>query len=939
MKLSLAIKITLKDYFPKYRSIPYETFVCMINHNNSFISQIKFSNLSENNFIQHNVETINSNIIYNFHILDFYKRSLIGICHLCINFDKIKNLNINDTLTQEGISKLLIDSNTKRKFFDNITNMGDIFLTISTEIKILNKVLYDPNKGKNRLFSFNKENINRSNYNNINNLKCNELNLSRKSSKKKRVVKTLKNNYDSLNILDTICGKSESNTNTNIFEEKDFNTFYQCTCDKKNKSKNKTKVNLKNIIKYNNTNFSNSYAELMSPKSNYTNYSKRKDKDKKKNRISLNKRRVSILNLLEQKSDKSKLKQNFETNINDENSRINNGNLYDFGKTENCNFKKKDYSNCNTFNQIINEQKENINKQNFGETDFFKKKNKNKILINICGKNEISTERKLNSRKNLRFKGCYNINTEIIRNNFFKNDQIITLNNNNINNIFLQTEDIISTTQKLADNKKYFNKDLFKDLNIKNINKYQNTKLIEHIKRPFSPKLSFKSKFDEGIMLTETNDRGYLRKKERINKVIMSPNGNIIKDININYNNEKNQEKTYEDLRKKYLSLFDCYTLLMKKIRNNFSNNKELLKKLEVIKENYNNLNKCKTRITYLKNINEAKKIVNHTNTHYEEEKINSKMISIKLKENSIYKLIFGDMDQNTNTIKKINLFMSQKKDTLLNLIKNVIKYYGNISQIFNEENDKKIKLIELLNKYNIEEKNIINLNYINYMNKTKKLNDKIITEVDEDKENEDEFDDNIKNNNNLILDDDDLLLNNNNYSNISDEQNNIKEITISIPKLKKSNQNQVDDTNTENDLNYDENLNNLINKILIEQFPENYNTEYKFVNLEQNKYKFKDKIFFAYIKDNDVLLKEDNYEDNKYRLNEFYNKFCVENKNESQSNFIYTKKIRQKYIKIKSYDGKEISTDKKIRNENNTTMDTDFIQQSMISKGNEIVE
>ena len=61
----------------------------------------------------------------------------------------------------------------------------------------------------------------------------------------------------------------------------------------------------------------------------------------------------------------------------------------------------------------------------------------------------------------------------------------------------------------------------------------------------------------------------------------------------------------------------------MKKIRNNFSNNKELLKKLEVIKENYNNLNKCKTRITYLKNINEAKKIINHTNTHYEEEKIN----------------------------------------------------------------------------------------------------------------------------------------------------------------------------------------------------------------------------------------------------------------------------------------------------------------------------
>ena len=70
-------------------------------------------------------------------------------------------------------------------------------------------------------------------------------------------------------------------------------------------------------------------------------------------------------------------------------------------------------------------------------------------------------------------------------------------------------------------------------------------------------------------------------------------------------------------------------------------------------------------------------------------------------------------------------------------------------------------------------------------MNKTKKLNDKINTEIDEDKENEDEFEENIKKSNNLILDDDDLLLNNNNYSNISHEQNNIKEITISFPKLK----------------------------------------------------------------------------------------------------------------------------------------------------------
>ena len=106
--------------------------------------------ISENNYINHKIDNFNSNVIYNFLILDVFKKSLIGVCHLNINFDKLKNLNINDTLTQEGHYKLIIDSNTKRKFFNNITNMGDIYLIIATEIKILNRKLYILNKFKNR---------------------------------------------------------------------------------------------------------------------------------------------------------------------------------------------------------------------------------------------------------------------------------------------------------------------------------------------------------------------------------------------------------------------------------------------------------------------------------------------------------------------------------------------------------------------------------------------------------------------------------------------------------------------------------------------------------------------------------------------------------------------------------------------------------------------
>ena len=222
MKLTLSVKITLRDYFPKNKSIPYENFICLIKHNNNFISQIRFPIYSENNFINHKVESINSNIIYNFHIFDSYKKSLIGISHLCINFDKVKNLNINDTLTQEGNHKLIIDSQTKRKFFDTVTNMGDIYLIISTEIKILNKTLYEPNKSKNRFLVINNENINISNINNT----CANLNITPKSLKKKQIIKSLKNNnYESLNIFDTFYGRSELNNYTTYSEENDLNTF------------------------------------------------------------------------------------------------------------------------------------------------------------------------------------------------------------------------------------------------------------------------------------------------------------------------------------------------------------------------------------------------------------------------------------------------------------------------------------------------------------------------------------------------------------------------------------------------------------------------------------------------------------------------------------------------------------------------------------------
>ena len=141
MKIKLSVTITIKDYFPKDPHIPYKNFICLFNSNN-FNSNIKLSDLSNKNSIKHKVEYIDSNIIYDLHVLDSIKNSLIGIYPLFINYDQIKNLNINDILTHEERAKLLIDLKTKRKIFGKVTNIGDIYLILSTEIKILDKKIY-----------------------------------------------------------------------------------------------------------------------------------------------------------------------------------------------------------------------------------------------------------------------------------------------------------------------------------------------------------------------------------------------------------------------------------------------------------------------------------------------------------------------------------------------------------------------------------------------------------------------------------------------------------------------------------------------------------------------------------------------------------------------------------------------------------------------------
>jgi hypothetical protein len=946
-------------------------------------------------------------------IIDSNKNSLIGIGQLFIYFDKIKNLNINDTLTQEEKVKLIIDSKTKRKIFDNVYNNGEIYLYLLTEIKIIDKNIIEFENKKIFKNAEEKE-LNR----NKNNLECS--NSTPRNYKKKGKIKSTKkereaikrvdtfSNYNEINIADYLADDSIKNSTPNslLQKNKSLQKIQKHSINKINAKKNKNNKDLRHrAIK--------SCIEIPSIRHNKTNYNpklKKEEKENQKNiipkpngKMKFQKKKVTILNLIEEKLNPILYKSKEESivELNELSKDFKNTSSINFSKSQinkvNANLKKYSSRTLNK-NKFINSKEKiqyNINKKisnDNEETHYFQKKNKNnqmKNKINIDGnlndknkdnksisslkserEKEIKTHRILSSKLFLNNTGRLNTDMNKLK---LKNN-----NNFNLNNAILQTEIANRKLSEQKNNSKiYKNKHILTEIDLEQliiergayIKGNFNNLMKEKNRGTFSPKLSLKFKFKEKTVLnTNRNnvenkfDKLTYRYKEINNKKLLTPKGNQKKLISF-LNNISNEDNSYiekEEIKKKYVNLIDFYSLLSKKLKKTNKNNIDIAINFETIKEKYNYLQKQKNKLIQKIKTNESKQIINKSVYHNEHKQIANKMINVKLKENSIYQNIFGPQFNEEETQNKIQILIMQKKEMILNMIKNIVKFYGNISQIYNNDRDKREKLKSILNKYGIKEKVKIDLNYITHIHKENNFEDKIITEVDEDKENEEDDEEkkdinenkfsrntnirnikqiNIQNINNIFNDN----IEQENEKIINNKENKIEEIQIFAFKTNTNidNTNYIINDNKKNlEENYDENLNNLIQKILIEQFSEKYKTNMKFVHQDKNKYSFNNKIFYVYIENNDVVLKEEINginDNNKYTLSEFYQKYCTQEKNMDKSNFVYTKKVRQKYIKIKY--NEEQSLEKKLKNENSTTIDTEMKQNTSYSKVNEIID
>ena len=222
--------------------------------------------------------------------------------------------------------------------------------------------------------------------------------------------------------------------------------------------------------------------------------------------------------------------------------------------------------------------------------------------------------------------------------------------------------------------------------------------------------------------------------------------------------NNLNNYLTQEDIKNNCIKLIEFYSLLNLKLKKIYPKNSEITQKLLIFKELLSSELRKKNIITNRTNKNNFIYDLSTNINETTNEKILNVFPKIKKLENSIYQQLFNVFNTQEE-LSKYSEFENYDKQTkiflLLNLARNLVKKYGSISQIYTIKSTvnmkKKKKLKKCLQNYLITEKepgdkDFVNLETINIINKNIQkdaFNDdnkfKVIKEVDEDKEEENE--------------------------------------------------------------------------------------------------------------------------------------------------------------------------------------------------------
>ena len=836
------IIIKIKDYFPKLDTIPYQNFICLFTNGESE-GQIPLISKDTETY-KHQIKNIISDVKYKIHVLDYNDMSLIGMCEMMISYDIISQISPPNGFIQEQQKRLLMDTNTKRKLFGTVINMGDIYLNIYSEIYLCE------------------------NSSNITDNKINAKNLNPKKKlgsgigvgfgSKKRLEGSPRTVHKKKLMMQI---NSDRRALININKNVNVNGYLNMSnLDKKNKFKNfssngKEDKNITTFINNAKPNSSFNYRDIISKENKNNNL-------KKSNNINNNSNAYKKINnnIIKKKENTQKnnkqnqiIDKNYSSNNNKENN-LSNNNLISRYKTEsnkiganynnqNLNiYKKMQKPKKNNINQINNKipQSKNLLINNFSPKD--KKENNlsenEEINFNNNTGNKITT---IESLENIDFSGKKYITKAKTK----KNNSQTAFGNNTL---FSTT----STEQEFSDMDKII---LEKGTEIRN---------------NFNIQLKNAKNNNNKIFLNNLN----INNNNSVNNNTNSSNNNLSNSLD----NDNIIVRTQNEIKNNFIKLIDFYSLLSHKLfkindKNNSYNQKNIIYKEKLFNELKKN-----NALTQNKTLAEVENFIYINNHGALNEKFLRPVIKMKKSEFKIFQNIFNLFYYEYDILKFKEFEKNKKMDEnvkielLLMVYKNLIKNYGNISQIYIKNETKKNLLKNCLNKYGIVEviegegvdigqnldnlhKNMKNKDIINNIkdiknnldNKDNDKNDldkfKVIKEVDEEKEEE--------------FDEEDIKLNegrmsNNQYQISSNNNSNTKENInlISNEKLKSNHKNLINKSKSAQKKLFDNNEDLIINRT------NNDNNKEK---LEEIKYNLSEKL----ITDENKKIENDNDNDN----------------------------------------------------------------------------
>ena len=781
-----SIYFKVKDYNPKIKSISFKDYLCILI-NGDFQIRIPLTN---NNYSisKHELKGTKSDEYYKISLFDNKNKVLMSISDFIIPYNIFHKINQNNYFIYEKEIKFVIGTKNKLKLFGSYPSnkIGDISVVISAKIF---------KKSKKSLSKHKSEVIN--NY-----LMCrttqrnsySQRNLLQKKMGIKNFISKYK--YKNKNKDEFFYSDSNRHISTNDMSGNHFNTFSM-----NEDTENNTNININN---------NSSIGNLFSHNYYYFNTTSRKDKSKNhKNVIENNLSEYTIRkeNIDTDNSEVSKLleKRNIiKKNINFNNNNNMSNRFGTHGKTKNM---KKTIINSktlirnsinknktrNSFNSYKANKNDNhtISEDEGGKSVRFTKK---KIIeltnvdnnFNSCdfqpNKNYLSTDsKKIKSKISKPFvnrgkidknkiislsKGKYdksNSKKKFISENIL-NKVLLSDRLRMSQNYFERSSGYVKRQKKIfkniKKNIKIKDNNTNSNINCKNSNKNDNNITYKNSVNSISSPLINKTEY---ISFNQSKDNNSKDDKSR------NKNDNICNNksfkIKVNKKPKKNKnlndaidnlEYNQSDLKNYIIKLSEYSILNNKNIKSIYFKYKDKIKKLNLTKEIFASLLKKSNALEEKKsssliNIFELHNVNNNIN-----EKIKQHLIQIKKKEMKIYQRIlnYSYCDNDIKEYKKNEkMFYEKLFNIQLDMIKTMVEHYGNISQIYSDDLEKKEKFKNFLTRNNIfeiENKNhIIDLVSLNKINSSvKKIikntfnNDvyyqyNIIKEVQEEKESE----------------------------------------------------------------------------------------------------------------------------------------------------------------------------------------------------------